>query len=137
MRTLLQDAGLALAVDVDSAGTHARAGEPPAAAAIEVMAARGIDIRDLRARQFLLEDFERFDLILAMDRSNLGHLRYLCPPDFARKVKPFMTYARNSVLEEVADPYGRWRQAFEQALQSIDDACAGLLAAARSPLPWG
>ncbi|MEY2920969.1 MAG: hypothetical protein RL261_2274, partial [Pseudomonadota bacterium] len=60
-----------LAIEIESAGTHAyHVGEPPDPRTVKAAAGRGIDLADLRARQVQDEDFERLDLILAMDRLN-------------------------------------------------------------------
>jgi len=60
-----------LPIEIDSAGTHDyHVGEAPDARAIAAAARRGIDLRALRARQVNDADFERFDLIVAMDRLN-------------------------------------------------------------------
>lgn len=62
-----------LDVELDSAGTHDyHVGEPPDPRSIAAAAWRGVDLASLRARQVAEDDFERFDLILAMDRLNCG-----------------------------------------------------------------
>lgn len=61
-----------LDIEVDSAGTEDyHVGEPPDERAIRAAAAHGYDIAGLRARQVTSADFERFDLVFAMDRMNL------------------------------------------------------------------
>jgi protein-tyrosine phosphatase len=65
----------ALDIEIDSAGTHAyHIGEPPDPRTIAAAARRGVDLSDLRARQVRDDDFERFDLIVPMDR--LNHATY-------------------------------------------------------------
>ena len=65
---------------VDSAGTGDwHIGDPPYAPAIEAARRRGYDLSRLRARQFSAKDFARFDLILAMDSSNLETIERLRP----------------------------------------------------------
>ncbi|HYL71856.1 MAG TPA: low molecular weight protein-tyrosine-phosphatase, partial [Candidatus Dormibacteraeota bacterium] len=69
-----------LALEVDSAGTAAyHVGEPPDPRTRQAAARRGYDLSALRARIVEPEDFERFDLILAMDRENLRVLRRRAP----------------------------------------------------------
>ena len=50
-------------------------GKPPDARSQRHALRRGIDLSDLRARQVSAADFERFDLLLAMDWDNLALLR--------------------------------------------------------------
>ena len=73
-RSLVSSAGLSNLITIDSAGTHSHhEGAPPDRRAIAAAARRGFNISDLRARRVQEEDFRRFNLILAMDRDNLGH----------------------------------------------------------------
>ena len=79
---LVADRGLAHAIETDSAGTHAyHIGEPPDPRARQAALRRGIDLSPQRARQVVTEDFQRFDLVLAMDRDNLLNLQRLCPQE--------------------------------------------------------
>src|SRR5882762_10902346 len=67
-RKLAADAGMAGAVTTDSAGTHGyHIGEPPDPRAQASAAARGYDLGALRARRVERADFERFDLVVAID----------------------------------------------------------------------
>ena len=52
-------------------------GNPPDRRSIKVAAANGIDISHQRARQVQISDFRKFDLVVAMDRSNLARLQAL------------------------------------------------------------
>ena len=83
LRERLRQAGLAAQVEVDSAGTHAHwhAGEQADARARKHALARGYDLSSHRARLVGDEDFERYDLILAMDWDNIAALEARCPPD--------------------------------------------------------
>ncbi len=81
MRQLVAEAGLQDEIELDSAGTGAwHVGEPPDARATAAAARRGIAL-DSVARQVCRTDFERFDLILAMDGSNQHALRQLAPDE--------------------------------------------------------
>ena len=74
-RHFIQAAGLADAIEVDSAGTNGyHAGEAPDPRTRKVAQLRGYDLADLRARKLEVLDFQRFDLVLAMDR---GHLEIM------------------------------------------------------------
>lgn len=87
LRRKLQQAGLAARVEVDSAGTHGyHVGAPPDERAQRHALERGYDLSALRARKVEATDFERFDLVLAMDEDNLERLRELCPPALHERV---------------------------------------------------
>jgi protein-tyrosine phosphatase len=80
-RKMVADAGLAHAIRVDSAGTHAyHVGEPPDTRSQAIARARGYDRSGLRARRIEPGDFAAFDLILAMDRDHQSILGRLTPP---------------------------------------------------------
>jgi len=73
------------------------------------------------------EDLEYFDLVLAMDRSNLESLRKLCPANRLHRLKLFMSYARQFDDDEVPDPYYGLAHDFDLVLDMIEDAAEGLL----------
>ncbi len=97
--------GLAQSFTIDSAGTGGwHAGEPPDPRAIRVAKRHGVDISDLRARQVRVADFDEFDHLLAMDRSNLDDLLALCPREHRTRVRLLRSY--DSVAgTDVPDPY--------------------------------
>jgi protein-tyrosine phosphatase len=131
-RQLVRQAGLDDVVKVDSAGTHAfHAGETPDKRAQALVAKRGYDIADLRARQVQDKDFESFDLILAMDWDNLGLLQQMAPKKAHHKLQLLMRFATEHESATIPDPYYGAQQGFDQALDLIEDACAGLLEVAR------
>ncbi|MBN3790575.1 low molecular weight protein-tyrosine-phosphatase [Burkholderia sp. Ac-20353] len=128
MRHQVEAAGLSDRVEIDSAGTGDwHVGEPPDARAQTAASARGYDLSALRARQVGVADFERFDLLLAMDEANLAELRRRCPPQFRGKLRLLMAFAPQALETEVADPYFGGAQGFEQVLDQCEDACRGLL----------
>ncbi|HMM87272.1 low molecular weight protein-tyrosine-phosphatase [Azohydromonas sp.] len=128
LRGLATRRGLAHRLDADSAGTHgAHAGEPPDARAQAHGARRGYDLAPLRARRVQTDDFERFELVLAMDRDNLAHLRSICPPGGEARLRLLMEFARRHVVDEVPDPYYGPADGFERVLDLIEDACDGLI----------
>jgi len=91
------------------------------------MLARGVDISELRARRVVPSDFESFDLILAMDRSNRNRLLALAPRGHHHKIALFMSYAPNLSVNEIPDPFFGDLDGFDYACQLIDAACRGLL----------
>ncbi|MXN65065.1 low molecular weight phosphotyrosine protein phosphatase [Stappia sp. GBMRC 2046] len=94
-----QAAGLERDVAADSAGTGAwHIGKAPDPRSIGIAHRHGIDITGLRARQVSAEDFSRFDLILAMDGSNLAALERLRPANGSAELRRFLAV-------DVPDPY--------------------------------
>ncbi|HKT66857.1 MAG TPA: low molecular weight protein-tyrosine-phosphatase [Burkholderia sp.] len=133
MRHQVDAAGLADRIAIDSAGTGDwHVGEPPDTRAQAAARMRGYDLSALRARQVSTADFERFDLLLAMDEANLAELRRRCPPEHRGKVRLLMEFAPGVAETEVVDPYFGGAQGFEQVLDQVERACAGLLDSLRS-----
>ena len=128
MRQRLETAGLAHRIKVDSAGTYGgHAGDPPDPRAQRHAAQRGYDLSRLRARVLRPVDFERFDLVLAMDHNNLQALAPLRPPGIG-DVRLLMSFAAEPGLpHEVPDPYFGGPQGFERVLDLVEYACDGLL----------
>jgi protein-tyrosine phosphatase len=129
-RQLLTQEAPELQVEVDSAGTaDYHLGEPPDLRSQRAAMRRGIDLGGLRARQVTPADFARFDLILAMDRSNLVELEAMRPQNSRARVQLFLQYAPDLGRLEVPDPYYRDASGFEEVLDLTDAASRGLLAA--------
>lgn len=115
-------------IKVDSAGTHGyHIGEPPDPRTCEAALRRGIDLSAQRARKVVPEDFDRFDLVLAMDRANLALLKRGSRPEHHGKLGLFMSYASRFDAEEVPDPYYGGEKGFELVLDMIEDAANGLI----------
>ncbi len=136
MRALVTEAGLQDEIELDSAGTGAwHVGEPPDARATTAALAHGI-VLDGAARQVRVADFERFDLILAMDGSNLHALRQLAPDDEAREkvrlLREFDPASADLSDLDVPDPYYDSQRGFEIVLDQVQAACEGLLERVRS-----
>jgi protein-tyrosine phosphatase len=131
----LREACLAQRVLVDSAGTHNyHPGSPPDERSQAHALRRGYNLAGLRARKVLPQDFERFDLLLAMDWDNLALLEDDCPPAHTRKLKRLMEFAQVSTHTVVPDPYHGGAQGFEEVLDLVEQACTGLLAHVRQRL---
>ncbi len=128
MRHQVAAAGLDGAIEIDSAGTGDwHVGEAPDARAQQAARARGYEVSALRARQIGDADFERFDLVLAMDGANLAALRKRCPPQYRGKVRLLMEFAGDGSAGDIADPYFGGARGFEQVLDQCEAACRGLL----------
>jgi low molecular weight protein-tyrosine phosphatase len=120
MRRLIADAGLD--IEVDSAGTGGwHAGEPPDERATLAARRRGVTLSGA-ARQIRPADFRRFDMLIAMDRRNLGELLAMAPDDeTAAKVRLLVADA------DVPDPYYGGDRGFETVLDMVEAACRELL----------
>ena len=115
---------------IDSAGiADYHIGEPPDRRSVAVAATRGYDISALRARQVDPKDFAEFDLLLAMDRSNLAALRAQCPSSADRaKLQLFLQYAPVAEgLIEVPDPYYGREADFDRVVDLCEIAARGLI----------
>ncbi len=134
-RALLEAHGLAGTVTVDSAGTGSwHVGEPPDDRAREAALGRGIDIADQRARQVREQDFERFDLVLAMDQGHYRQLERKCPVGRRHRMRLFLDFAPALGAKDVPDPDYGGADGFETVLDMIAAASAGLLAEIRDRL---
>lgn len=128
-RAALARHGIADRVEVDSAGTHGyHVGEPPDPRTQRAAASRGYDLSNIRARKVAPQDLADFDLILAMDRSNLESLMRICEPSHCDRLDLFMNYANGFDDEEVPDPYYGLGHGFDLVLDMIEDASDGLVA---------
>jgi protein-tyrosine phosphatase len=131
----VEAAGLSGQVLIDSAGTGAwHVGEPPDSRATATAMLRGYDLTPLRARQVTPADFERFDYVLAMDRSNLTHLEALQPPGYGGHLGLFLEFHPGTSLTDVPDPYYGGEDGFEEVLDLVEAAGEGLLRAMESRL---
>jgi len=127
-RALVEQAGLAGVVEIDSAGTHGyHVGAMPDQRAQRAARDQGYRLDQLRARQVEQRDFERFDLLLAMDYDNLDELRAACPPGAEDKLHLLMEFAPHTGVDEVPDPYYGGREGFELVLKLLRGGCEGLL----------
>jgi len=119
-----------LRIEVDSAGTAGyHIGAAPDRRSQLAATRRGIDLSALRARQITLDDFSRFDLLLAMDRGNLDELNAMKPEASRARVRLFLEYAPELGVLEVPDPYYGDADGFERVLDLTAAASRGLLAA--------
>ncbi len=128
MNHLIASGDLAGSIVCDSAGTSSyHIGSPPDARMSKAAKARGIILKG-QARQFRREDFEDFDLILAMDRDNYESILDLDPTrQYREKVKLMCDFCRHHSLKEVPDPYYGGSEGFNQVIDLLLDACEGLL----------
>lgn len=127
LRHKLREAVLQARVEVDSAGTGDwHVGKGADLRTRQAAQQRGYDLSALRGRQVQAADFNAFDLILAMDNSNLRDLQQLRPGNASAELDLFLR-RYHLQLDEVPDPYYGGADGFEQVLDLIEQACEGLL----------
>ncbi len=127
-RHMIQEKGLTDLFELDSAGTHAyHVGASPDHRAQDAAESRGVDLSDLRGRKVTIDDFEKFDLVLAMDKDNLGMLKALCPTAKADQLKLFLEFATDLSFDEVPDPYYGGTKGFEKVFGMLENASLGLI----------
>lgn len=120
--------GLGQRLEVASAATHdLNTGEPIDYHAQKHALRRGYDLSALRVRLLQPQDFEHFDLILAMQASNLQTLHEKCPPAQHDKLRSFTDYCSNTRSGDVPDPFYGQPNDLEQVLDIIENGCDGLL----------
>lgn len=126
-RHVVNEAGLADSIHIDSAGTHAyHIGEPADRRAQKAAGRRGYTMDRIRARRVAEDDFMSYDYILAMDNDNLTLLRSQSDESHHGKIRLFLEYS--SLRErEVPDPYYGGAAGFERVLDLVEDASRGLL----------
>ena len=122
LRHKLREAGLAERIEVASAGTgHWHVGKAPDKRSQAAAKLRGYDLSAQRAQQVTRADFATYDLILAMDNSNLRNLEALQPAKGRSELDLFLRRYQSEV-DEVPDPYYDGDQGFEQVLDLIERA---------------
>ena len=127
LRQKLRAAGLAERIEVASAGTgNWHVGKPPDARSQRAARHRGYDLSAQRAQQVTAMDFSRYDLILAMDQSNLRDLKALQPVGASAVLDLFLRRYKG-VKDEVPDPYYDGDHGFEEVLDLVEQACDLLL----------
>jgi len=129
MRSLVLQAGLEKQIEIDSAGTGSwHIGHDPDERASAAALAHGVSLQG-PARQVSGEDFERFDLLIGMDRENVADLRAMAPDEDARErvrlLREFDPAGAGDL--DVPDPYYGGDSGFDDVFELVRAACAGLL----------
>ncbi|MEX2497863.1 MAG: low molecular weight protein-tyrosine-phosphatase [Wenzhouxiangellaceae bacterium] len=128
---VLADAGIACVSE--SAGTHDyHVGQTPDRRAIEAARRAGFDIENDIARQFVCEDFHRFDRIFVMDRANLERVDMIAPERPPARVQLVMELVPDYGMKEVPDPYYGGRSGFVQVIDMLEAAAEALAAELRT-----
>ena len=113
-----------LDVFTDSAGTAGyHIGSPPDRRSIEIADKYNINLRNQRARQFSRADFEKFDIIYAMDTNNYAHLKALSKNQEEReKIRLILNEINPDLWQSVPDPYYGGEDGFQKVYDMLDQA---------------
>ena len=127
-RRVAEEEGLAHLFDLDSAGMGDwHKGQAPDHRAQKAALARGVDISGQSARKVELEDFEEFDLILAMDGSNIADLEDIAPHGARQKIRRFLDFAPHVPEQDVPDPYYGGPNGFQLVYDLLDESLSNFL----------
>lgn len=114
---------------IDSAGTsNYHIGENPDYRATQKAAKYDVDISDLKARQFSVSDYDKFDLILAMDENNFNDILRKARNEFdEEKVKMILNFSHPGKNLPVPDPYYGGDSGFEEVYRLLSEACERII----------
>ena len=120
--------GLSDRFKIDSAGTGAwHAGQAPDRRMRKTALSHGIQLDDLRARQFTVADLGGFDHIYAMDAHNLNDMLSLDRDTaFGSRVSLFRDLDPEPGDGQVPDPYYGGTDGFEEGFRIVDRTCEAL-----------
>lgn len=128
LRQRLAERNVPVPVEIDSAGTHGyHDGARPDPRAQAAAVRRGLDISTLRARRVIAADFERFDLLVAMDDDNVAALLEQAGEEHQHKIRLLLEFAADEGRRNVPDPYYGGALGFERVLDLLEEAMDGLL----------
>ena len=122
---ILSYKGKHLNIEVDSAGTAAyHIGKQPDIRSIEIANKYDIDLNQQRARQFTRADFDKFDIIYAMDTNNYAHLVSLASSETERnKIRMILNEINPNTYQSVPDPYYGGENGFQDVYNMLEKAC--------------
>lgn len=124
MKDLVKKVGLEQKIIIESAATSTEEiGNPVYPPARRKLAEHGIDCSGKRARQLQNSDYEKYDLLIGMDRANLRDMYRICPGDFADKMHLLMDFTDHP--GEVADPW--YTDDFDTTWGDVEEGCRGVL----------
>ncbi|MDL2214792.1 low molecular weight phosphotyrosine protein phosphatase [Dysgonomonas sp. OttesenSCG-928-M03] len=128
MKEIVYNKGLQNKIEIDSAGTAGyHIGELPDPRMRQHGAKRGYNFNS-HSRKFSVNDFDNFDIILAMDDSNYHNIMRLTPDmDSQAKVHRMVEFSQKFGHDHIPDPYYSGADGFELVLDLLEDACDGLM----------
>jgi protein-tyrosine phosphatase len=121
--------GKHLNIEVDSAGTAAyHIGEKADIRSIEIANKYTIDLNQQRARQFSRADFDKFDIIYAMDTNNYAHLVSLASNETEHnKIRMILNEINPNTYQSVPDPYYGGENGFQDMYKMLEKACEKII----------
>jgi protein-tyrosine phosphatase len=131
LRHLVDEAGLADRVRVDSAGTHSyHLGNEPHPETQAELARRGVAVGEQRSRLVTPADLDSFDYVVAMDHANMRELRALAQQAGGvdavhAELSLLLDHAEDADVDEVPDPY--YVGGYDVVYELVDAGCRGLL----------
>ena len=110
---------------IDSAGTaNYHIGDPPDRRSVEIAKKNQIDISNQRGRQFKVSDYDRFDIIYVMDKSNYQNVIHLARNEKdTKKVSLILNELYSNENMDVPDPYYGGNHGFKNVFEMLDEAC--------------
>ena len=124
MKNLVEKAGLEAEFHIESAATSTEEiGNPVYPPARRKLAEYGIDCAGKTARRLTNSDYDKYDLLVGMDRANLRNMHRICDGDFANKLHLLMDYTDRP--GDVADPW--YTADFETTWRDVLEGCTSLL----------
>lgn len=135
-RHQVSEAGLAEYFELDSAGTYGgHRGDLPDARMRSAAMRRGYNLIH-RSRQISEYDFDRFDMVIAMDDRNYENLnRIAASPEGTAKIYRMTEFSSRRDYDHIPDPYYEGSEGFELVLDLLEDACGGLLESVKNSSP--
>jgi len=129
MKHLVKEKGLEDIIFVDSAGIMGyHTGEKADPRMRKHAMKRGYDLTSLARKFNHLKDFDEFDYVIAMDKSNYDDLRAKDPQNrYTKKIFMMTDFCITKEASEVPDPYYGGSDGFELVLDLLEDSCKGLL----------
>ena len=128
LRHHLKEAGLEQKYDICSAGTHGyHVGERPSQRGFEVARSYGISMEGMTARKVQLQDFDRFEHIIAMDQGHLDILERLRPAQSKARLSLYSEYCTENDIIDVADPYYGTIDDYYEVWRILEDGTKGLI----------
>ncbi|MBU5595022.1 low molecular weight phosphotyrosine protein phosphatase [Amphibacillus sp. MSJ-3] len=129
-KDLIDKKGLTNQFFIDSAGIGSwHEGKPPHQGTQEKLRENNISFEGIRARQITLDDFNKFDYIVAMDEENLIDLKKLSNNKTDVKVVKLLDFVEDQLIKNVPDPY--YTGDFNQTYHLIESGCQALLESLR------
>ena len=124
MKDMVKKSGLEKEFLIESAATSTEEiGNPVYPPARRKLAEHGIDCSGKTARQLRKSDYEKYDLLIGMDRANLRNMRRICGGNSVDKMHLLMDFTDRP--GEVADPW--YTRDFDATWRDVDEGCRELL----------